>query len=171
MTKNHKSTGVSMAAEKGNKYSQKYTREDVIRILCDIRDGIQNYREFKQGVRNEDGSYMEENVIVGYQDITQGLRKNGVTRFNLRDWKEKTYSEDEEVSHLITYIKELAKDFRLEGVLTGRIPQSIGRMLLTNDFGYSEKQHHEVVSTNTNYNAPLSVEEAKRRLDSLESEY
>ncbi len=131
-----------MSAEKGNRYAQKHTRDDVIRIAYDIIDGLMNYDVIEKKARDSsvDG-YSELKTITrsGYSCLTRGLFAHGLYPAKLAEWL-KTHKEDEEVSKALRLLKATADGAILVNTAEGLYSAPIGQFLCKTVLGMQDVQ-------------------------------
>ncbi len=131
-----------MPAAKGNQYTRKFSREDVIAIANDITEGLATYSVTENKDRDAtENSYSEKKSIVrtGYSCLSRGLMEHRLYPQKLSEWI-KEYKDDAEVSEALKVLKAMSDNAILANTADGVYSPQVGTFLCKTILGMKEVQ-------------------------------
>ena len=143
-----------MAAAKGNKYNQKYTPEDILKIVSNCIDGLLSFQSYESTTDSVTSTVVdiddEESVveakekkkcrkIEGYSCLYRALLSNGIyDQSKLHEWK-KRHKDNEEVTQAINTLLHVGHQMLAINTIEGHYDPRVGQFLMERVMGYTEE--------------------------------
>lgn len=154
-----------MAAAKGNTYNQKYTPDDILKIVANCIEGLISFQSYEStenittktvvdGVQEDEDIAVEESKekrksrkIQGYSCLYRALISNGIfDESKLHAWKEthssgenKDNEESQQVCQAIDTLLKVGHQMIAVNTVEGHYDPRIGAFLLERVSGYTEE--------------------------------